>query len=171
MLEGLLGITTQLRRLFGSLHLGYIRQAGGYIRQAGAICYRPVGRDGSIEVLMITSRRNRHWIIPKGHVEPGETTSEAALREAFEEAGVSGIVDEDIFGAFTYRKEDNPNRFHLNVHLLLVQDQSEDFPEKHVRELRWVTVSDAMRDTDQPALSAMFARLGVRMAHQRSPET
>jgi len=31
----------------------------------------------------------RHWDFPKGHVEPGETDHEAAIRELFEETGIA----------------------------------------------------------------------------------
>ena len=33
-----------------------------------------------------------HWDFPKGHIEKGESESEAALREAKEETGISGIT-------------------------------------------------------------------------------
>lgn len=59
------------------------------IRQSGAIVIRLDGKEP--RVLLVTARRNpRNWIFPKGHVEKGETAEVAALREAREEAGVSG---------------------------------------------------------------------------------
>jgi mutator protein MutT len=43
--------------------------------------------------LLVTAKRNpHHWIFPKGHVEPGETPEEAAIREVEEEAGVKSTA-------------------------------------------------------------------------------
>ncbi|WP_307146621.1 NUDIX hydrolase [Rhizobium tibeticum] len=77
------------------------------VRQAGAICYRR-NKNGDLRILLVGSRRNGRWGVPKGHLDPGETTAAAALREAFEEAGVEGSVDPDVFGSFSYRKEVHP---------------------------------------------------------------
>ena len=40
------------------------------------------------EYLMI--HRNGRWDLPKGHVEPGESTAECAVREFAEETGAVG---------------------------------------------------------------------------------
>lgn len=56
-------------------------------RQAAAIPYEV--HDGRVEVMLLTSRNTRRWIIPKGNIEKGETALKAAAAEAFEEAGGS----------------------------------------------------------------------------------
>lgn len=59
------------------------------IRQSGAILIRVDGKEP--RVLLVTAKRNpQNWIFPKGHIEKGETPEAAALREALEEAGVTG---------------------------------------------------------------------------------
>jgi 8-oxo-dGTP pyrophosphatase MutT (NUDIX family) len=61
------------------------------VDQAGAVVYRGAGAD--LRILLVRSRRNPDdWIFPKGHVERGESPEEAAVREAEEEAGVTGRV-------------------------------------------------------------------------------
>ncbi|WP_306372253.1 NUDIX hydrolase [Rhizobium tibeticum] len=69
---------------------------------------------------LVGSRRNGRWGVPKGHLDPGETTAAAALREAFEEAGVEGLVTPDVFGSFSYRKDSTPHQYQVSVHLLEV---------------------------------------------------
>jgi 8-oxo-dGTP pyrophosphatase MutT (NUDIX family) len=61
------------------------------IRQSGAIVVRLDAKEP--RVLLVTAKRNpQNWIFPKGHIEKGETPEAAALREAKEEAGVTGKV-------------------------------------------------------------------------------
>ncbi|MGO4564608.1 NUDIX hydrolase [Rhizobium sp. 2YAF20] len=159
MFEELSGTATLLRPSWEA-------RPRGHIRQAGAICYRWNDKDRLVETLLIASLRNGRWGIPKGHVESGETTRQAARREAFEESGVSGIVDKDVFGAFTYSKEGNPKQFHVSVHLLAVKELADNFPEKQVRKIRWVPVGTAMRDTWQSGLSGLFVNLFYKTADE-----
>ena len=56
-------------------------------RQAATI---PV-RDG--RVCLVTSSNGRRWVLPKGQIDPGHTPAEAALVEAWEEAGLVGALE------------------------------------------------------------------------------
>jgi 8-oxo-dGTP pyrophosphatase MutT (NUDIX family) len=58
---------------------------------AGGVVARTV--DGEREYLLVEARRSRgEWVLPKGHIEPGETPEAAAVREVQEEAGVRAAV-------------------------------------------------------------------------------
>lgn len=58
---------------------------------AGGVVARTV--DGVREYLLVEPRRSRgEWVLPKGHIEPGETPEAAAVREVQEEAGVRAAV-------------------------------------------------------------------------------
>lgn len=59
---------------------------------------------GQLEILLVTSRRSRRWIIPKGWPIKGLKPELSAAREAFEEAGVVGRVDAQDVGRFSYLK-------------------------------------------------------------------
>lgn len=60
---------------------------------AGGLVYRE--RTGVLEFLLVTARRDpSHWVLPKGHIEPGEAPDDAAVREIAEESGVGAVVEE-----------------------------------------------------------------------------
>jgi ADP-ribose pyrophosphatase YjhB (NUDIX family) len=58
-------------------------------RSAGGVVVRPI--DGTTHVLLIRDPY-RNWGLPKGHLEDGEMSSEAALREVREETGLRDLV-------------------------------------------------------------------------------
>lgn len=43
------------------------------------------------QVLLLRKKRG-YWVLPKGRIEPGESTEEAALREVQEESGVDASI-------------------------------------------------------------------------------
>lgn len=55
--------------------------------RAGALVVSPIGKVGIIATL-----KGKLWVLPKGHIEKGETVQQAALREACEEVGVLGFI-------------------------------------------------------------------------------
>ncbi|MBZ9791589.1 NUDIX hydrolase [Rhizobium sp. 3T7] len=144
--------------LEGSRHFLAQDDIGRDVRQAGAICLR---RDdgGRMMILLVGSRRNGRWGAPKGHIDPGETSAVAAGREAFEEAGVEGVVNPELFGLFSYRKDSTPHRYHVSVHLLEVSGIAADFPEKGVRKQNWFPLEVAISEVSQPGLRALLERL------------
>ncbi|WEX91782.1 NUDIX domain-containing protein (plasmid) [Sinorhizobium garamanticum] len=121
------------------------------VEQAGAICFRTSAKDPP-EVLLVASRRNGRWGIPKGRIETGETSGMAAAREALEEAGVKGRVSTDAIGSFVYTKNSSELAYHINVHLLEVQEMLVDFPEKESRTLRWAPIATAVEEVSRAEL-------------------
>lgn len=71
-------------------------------RQASAIPFWVVA--GELQVVLVTSRRQRKWIVPKGVVDVGLTLEQAALQEAHEEAGVIGGIEGAAVGRYEYAK-------------------------------------------------------------------
>lgn len=130
------------------------------LQQAGAIPYRH-GRAG-LEVLLITSRDTGRWVIPKGGVDKGFTPGKAAEREAYEEAGVVGIVHLAPIGFFTYAKrrqsgEEIPTT--VEVYALEVARQLKKWPERGERRQEWMPVARAVSLVDEPGMKMLLSRL------------
>ncbi len=62
------------------------------IHSAGAVLYTVV--DGERRYVLVREK-NGSYGLPKGHVEPGETLAETALREIREETGVTAVLHTD----------------------------------------------------------------------------
>jgi 8-oxo-dGTP pyrophosphatase MutT (NUDIX family) len=131
---------------------------GTIVEQAGALCFRPSPR-GEPQVFLVGSRRNGRWGLPKGHFEPGETSHEAAAREAFEEAGVRGEISDTIVGSFVYSKESSPNRYRVIVHRLAVSSIDDAYPEQGLRARQWFILSDAANIVGHEGLRDLLRNL------------
>ena len=59
----------------------------------------------ALEILLVTTRQSRQWIIPKGWPIKGLRPAKSAAREAFEEAGVRGRVGAKSIGLFSLQKD------------------------------------------------------------------
>ncbi len=57
-----------------------------YESSCGAVIFRE--SEEGIKFLLIRNKRSAHWGFPKGHIEPGETEEDTAIREVFEETGL-----------------------------------------------------------------------------------
>lgn len=127
--------------------------------QTGALCYRVTARRG-VEVLLVTSRDTGRWVIPKGWLMKGRSPAEAALREAFEEAGVEGEVTGDMLGLYSYDKvmaDRSVQPCVVSVFPVAVARLKSSFPEHGQRERRWFRPKRAARKVAEPELSEILA--------------
>ena len=91
-----------------------------------------------------TDRRGRLlWSLPKGHVEPGETTKDAAVREVAEETGITGQVLAEL-GTIDFWFVADGRRIHKTVHhFLLVATEGELSAEDvEVDQVAWVPLGE-----------------------------
>jgi len=87
------------------------------------------------KILLVSSRKNTDWILPKGGWENDETKEQCAIREAWEEAGVIGKT-----GIFL--GEYSKNKTRLSFYLMNVEKVAEDWPEMNIRRRQWVEFKD-----------------------------
>lgn len=121
-------------------------------RQSGVIPYRYI--DSELRILMVTSKNNGRWTIPKGLVEDYLTPADSAAKEAYEEAGIEGLVKETSVGSFRYRKL---NRlFDVEVFLMEVSNVLDDWPESSERRREWMSMHDAAERVVFPELHSLL---------------
>lgn len=131
------------------------------LQQAGAIPYTMM--DGELRILLVTSRDTGRWLIPKGYVDKGLTPADAAVKEAYEEAGIKGAVASDLpLGFFTYFKklksgEDKPAS--VQVFLLRVEKQCKKWPEMKQRQCGWFRPEEAAGLVREPGLAMLLLRV------------
>ncbi|HEX4709428.1 NUDIX hydrolase [Phenylobacterium sp.] len=116
--------------------------------------------DRQVEVLLITSRETRRWVIPKGWPIKGVKSAKSAAQEAFEEAGVQGKVSKRPVGSYAYDKRLKNGRLqHVRVAVfgLQVDGEADAYPEFGQREKRWLPVTEAARLVDEPELMVLLA--------------
>jgi 8-oxo-dGTP pyrophosphatase MutT (NUDIX family) len=113
-----------------------------------------------LEVMLVSSRETRRWIIPKGWPMAGRSASAAAAIEAMEEAGLLGVIAQESFGHYFYVKKFSRGETALcrvEVFPLQVQRQREDWPEKDQRVTQWFPAEEAMELVSDPELRDLIA--------------
>jgi len=126
-----------------------------FFNQSGVIPYRI--KNEHIEVMLITSRKRKRWVIPKGVVEPSMSPAESAGQEAWEEAGLVGPVSDKAIGSYHYDKWGGT--CHVEVFLLPVEQVFDDWPEAGFRERRWLNLQEAARRVDEEKLKQIITSL------------
>lgn len=98
------------------------------------------------KVLLTKHSQNKHWSFPKGLIDPGQTSQEAALREVKEEGGVEAeIVGKVGYSKYVYTL--NGEKIFKVVTYFLMKYLSGD-PKDHdweVEEAGWFTPADALK--------------------------
>ena len=129
-------------------------------RQSAVLPYRL--RGGELEVLLITSRKGKRWVVPKGIVEPGMTPQGSAAKEAWEEAGIAGEVLASSLGS--YHREKWGGTCVVEVFPMKVTTELEDWPEAAIRRRTWLGLERAVKRIEEPKLRTLVRRLAKAIA-------
>lgn len=135
---------------------------GDRIRQVAAIPFR-LNEHGDVEVMLVTSRTTRRFIVPKGWPMKGKSGRKAATIEAQEEAGVLGKTLKQPAGTYCYWKR-LANRFvrvDVVVYLLEVSEELADWEESKRRQRAWLAPADAAVLIDEPDLSTLVRNVRI----------
>jgi 8-oxo-dGTP pyrophosphatase MutT (NUDIX family) len=118
------------------------------VRQAGLIAV------SGNQVCVVTSRSGKRWVIPKGCMEPDKTAGEVALMEAWEEAGLTGVLDPEPVGTYLYEKAGAT--CHVIVFVMRVTGIADDWPERTARERSWLTFAQAQKRLEDSGLRELI---------------
>lgn len=133
------------------------------IAQSAVLAYRQ--RLSGPEVLLITSKFTRRWVLPKGMIEPGMKPHESAAKEAFEEAGIIGDVASRRIGVFRYmkagRQELRPCL--VSVFPMKVKRELRDWPERRQRRRAWMRLEVALRRVREPQLKQILCTFFAKL--------
>jgi 8-oxo-dGTP pyrophosphatase MutT (NUDIX family) len=123
--------------------------------------------EGAVEILLITTRNTRSWIVPKGWPLVGLTPDESAAHEALEEAGVSGEVAKEALGSFHYNKRlKSGDIISCKVHVfsMEVAHQRRSWAEKAARDICWCSLDEALARVKEPSLKRLIAKFAKTSA-------
>jgi 8-oxo-dGTP pyrophosphatase MutT (NUDIX family) len=110
-----------------------------WYNQSGVIPYRI--KDGSYQILLITSRRKKRWIIPKGVIDDKLSPQESAAKEALEEAGALGEVNKEMIGRYKFKKWNG--KVSVAIYPMLVKSLLDKWEEDDFRKRQWFSFKEA----------------------------
>ncbi|MFG6582226.1 NUDIX hydrolase [Sulfitobacter sp. 1A12779] len=124
--------------------------------QFAALCWRR--KRGKLQILLITSRGSKRWIIPKGWPMDGKTPAASALVEAWEEGGVVGQARGQCLGVYSYAKTgaDGILPCLAMLYPVKVKALAKHFPEKGQRKRMWCSRRKAARLVEAPDLARLI---------------
>jgi phosphohistidine phosphatase len=131
-----------------------------YYNQSSVIPYRI--KDDNLQILLVKSSKQKHWVVPKGISEPWLTLQASAAKEALEEAGIEGDVGSESLGSYTYIKwggECSVQVYPMKVRRLIPEDEWE---ESH-RGREWLSPEKAIDRIKQLELKPMIKKLAKRI--------
>ena len=102
--------------------------------KAAVIPYRI--RKARLEVALVTTSNGKRWSVPKGSIDDGEDSRDAAIREAEEEAGLRGLVARKPLGR--YQHVNDRGRYRVDVYVMRVTKVLEHWLEDDIRRRRWM---------------------------------
>lgn len=119
-----------------------------------------IGPDNKV---LVVNQHGRTWSLPKGHIEPGEDSLQAAMREIKEESGVSQLVHIKKLGVYERHRigldpstDDTTELKEISIHLFTT-GQTDLLPEDPENpEARWVRPEEVSQLLTHPKDGAFY---------------
>jgi 8-oxo-dGTP pyrophosphatase MutT (NUDIX family) len=131
-------------------------------------------KSGAPEILLVTTRQTKRWIIPKGWPIKGLKPAKSAAREAYEEAGVRGSVKTKAIGIFSYEKRSDEDGITIpcdvRVFPLLVKRQSQTWPDGQ-RIAQWLEPVVALSLVEEESLRSLISPFMDRLLQDKRLRT
>lgn len=126
--------------------------------QFAALCYRGDGKD--LEICLVTSRRSKRWILPKGWPMHKQTPADAAATEAWEEAGLTGKSIDHCLGVYAYVKtlSESLTPVIVMVYPVEIREEHDVWPERKQRKRKWLRPKKAAKRLAEPELRRIVGR-------------
>lgn len=114
-------------------------------KSSGCVVYR-FNEEGALEILLVTRRNGKSWVLPKGGIEPDMSARESAAKEVYEEAGAEGIIASKL-GKYKYMKDGVLQK--VVMFAMRYTNDSPDWPEEHMRRRQWFPIDKAEKKVDE----------------------
>ncbi len=132
---------------------------------AGGVIWRRQESDGRIQVVLVRPAGRDTWVLPKGHVEPGEAVLDAAVREACEESGLQVTPGERLGDvSYVYSWHDRPDlppvRIFKRVYFYLMESHGGDLSahDAEIDEATWVDLDEAPQRASHKSERELLAK-------------
>jgi 8-oxo-dGTP pyrophosphatase MutT (NUDIX family) len=144
----------------------------GKRRQVAALPWR--GEGSALQILLVSSRETRRWVIPKGWPMKDKADHEAAAQEAYEEAGLDGVIVEQAGRRLRISQASEERRGQAGQGRRLpmqVTGEHATWPEKGQRTLQWMGPVEAALAVQEPELRDLIARFAnVELPEEERPD-
>ena len=116
--------------------------------------------DGSVRVMLVTPKGGGAWMLPKGNLEKNMTPAESAAKEAFEEAGVTGICDPVVLGEYRWQSQ------RVRIYPLRITRILDEWEETGVRSRFLFRLEMAVKMTPGAGMKRVLRALGDYLVKQ-----
>lgn len=112
-----------------------------YETSSGAVVYRNI--NGKTRFLLIKNKRSSNWGFPKGHLEKGESNSDAAKREVLEETGIHIVIHEGFESVSKYKIKNRIDKM-VSIFLATTDDVNTVIQEEEIEDYVWLPYGRAL---------------------------